>query len=84
AFSSAVTGTAATAPTVNYSGTHGYFNGDRELDGIFVASGAGIKRGVKVDRVRNLDVAPTIAHLLGLQFGPVDGMPMTELLTAGR
>ncbi len=84
AFSSAVTGTEATAPTVNYSGTHGYFNGDRELDGIFIASGAGIKRGVTLERMRNLDVAPTIAHLLGLPFGPVEGKPLIEVLTAAK
>lgn len=84
AFSSAVAGTEVTTPTVNYGGTHGYFNGDRQLDGIFVASGAGIKKGVVLDRVRNLDVAPTVAHLLGLQFGPVEGKPIEKILAAGK
>lgn len=81
AFSSAVTGTALTGPAVNYAGSHGYFNGDRELDGIFVASGAGIKPGVRLPRVRNLDVAPTIARLLDLDLRDVDGRVLEEILT---
>ncbi|MES2693614.1 MAG: ectonucleotide pyrophosphatase/phosphodiesterase [Verrucomicrobiota bacterium] len=84
AFSSAVTGTAGTGPALNYSGSHGYFNGDPELDGIFVASGAGIKKGVTLPRVRNLDVAPTIARLLDLDLGPVDGKAMEAILLSGK
>jgi predicted AlkP superfamily pyrophosphatase or phosphodiesterase len=79
-FSAAVTGDATSGPAVNYGGSHGYFNGDPELDGIFIASGAGIRRGVKLERVRNLDVAPTIARLLDLKLPPVDGRVLEEIL----
>lgn len=83
-FSAGVTGTAVVGPAVNYGGSHGYFNGDPELDGIFVASGAGIKKGMTLARVRNLDIAPTIARILGLDLGPVDGRVLEEILQAGR
>jgi predicted AlkP superfamily pyrophosphatase or phosphodiesterase len=73
-------GDAAAGPSINYGGSHGYFNGDTELDGIFIASGAGIRKGVLLDRVRNIDVAPTTAHLLGLTLSNVDGRVLQEIL----
>jgi predicted AlkP superfamily pyrophosphatase or phosphodiesterase len=79
-FMSNPAGDAVSGPALNYGGSHGYFNGDRELDGIFIASGAGIKAGVKLDRVRNLDVAPTIARLLDVTLPPPDGRVLTEIL----
>jgi predicted AlkP superfamily phosphohydrolase/phosphomutase len=45
------------------SGTH---KSDAALDGIFVASGGPFQRGVRLERVSILDVAPTTLHLLGL------------------
>ncbi len=67
-------------PAVNYAGTHGYPSGDPELDGIFVASGAGIGKGIVLDRIRNLDVAPTLARLMGLEFPETDGRVVEEIL----
>ena len=43
------------------------------MNAVFVASGAGIKRGVKLGSIRNLDVAPTIAKLLGLEMKNIEG-----------
>ncbi len=63
-----------------YLGTHGYANSDPELDGIFLASGYGIKPGVKLERVTNLDVAPTIAELLGVPLPNVEGRVLKEIL----
>jgi len=83
-FSAAVTGEATSGPSVNYGGSHGYANTDRELDGLFVASGAGIRPGTRVERVRNIDVAPTIARLLGLDLGPVDGRALEEIVEPAR
>ncbi len=79
-FRGEVAGAETKGPAVNYSGSHGYFNGDRELDGIFIAHGAGIRRGVEVERVRNLDVAPTIARLLALPLPGADGRVLVEIL----
>ena len=80
AFSGAATGNLAAGPAENYGGTHGFPASDPQLDGIFVASGVGIKKGVKLDRVRNLDVAPTIARLLGVALPTADGQAIEEIL----
>ncbi|HYF37414.1 MAG TPA: alkaline phosphatase family protein, partial [Prosthecobacter sp.] len=80
AFNNGVTGDAESGPTTDYAGTHGYMNSDPELDGIFIASGKGIKKGVTVERMANLDVAPTIARLLGLTLPQTDGRVLEEVL----
>ena len=76
---------AATAPVVidaaeGSLGAHGYVSSDSELGAIFIASGAGIKAGVKVNAIENVDVAPTMARLLGLQLDGADGRVLTEIL----
>jgi predicted AlkP superfamily pyrophosphatase or phosphodiesterase len=80
AFKNDAAGDAITMPSVNYAGTHGYFNGDPDLDGIFIANGRGIKKGVLLERMANLDVAPTIAKLMGLKLPNVDGRVLDEVL----
>lgn len=80
AFRNDAAGEAETAPAVNYGGTHGYFNGDPELDGIFIASGEGIRKGVVLERMTNLDVAPTMARLLGVELPEVEGRVLEEIL----
>ncbi len=84
AFTGAATGDAINGPSINYSGTHGYSSSDPELDGIFIANGAGIKKGVKLDRMRNLDVAPTIARLLDVPLPNVDGKVLDPILAAAK
>jgi hypothetical protein len=61
-------------------GAHGYLNSDPEMNAIFVASGAGIKPGSKLPVIRNVDVAPTIARLLGLRMSGFDGRVLEEIL----
>jgi arylsulfatase A-like enzyme len=61
-------------------GFHGYAASDREMDGVFVAWGAGIRAGARLERVDNTDVAPTIAALLGLTMNGVTGKPLREIL----
>ncbi|MCB1277276.1 alkaline phosphatase family protein [Prosthecobacter sp.] len=80
AFKNDAGGDAAVVPSVGYAGTHGYFNGDPELDGIFIASGRGIKKGAVLDRMANLDVAPTIAKLMDLKLPDADGHVLEEIL----
>jgi hypothetical protein len=43
------------------------------LDGIFLAVGCGVKSGVRLGRISNLDVAPTVARLLGIRMEGVEG-----------
>jgi len=81
AFKNDLAGESVVAPSVNYGGTHGYRSNDPELDGIFIASGRGIAKGVTLERVANLDVAPTIAKLLNLNLPGADGRVLEEILT---
>lgn len=68
------------APAVNYGGTHGFLASEPDLEGIFIASGAGIRPGATLGRIRNLDVAPTIARLLGLPLPDAEGRVLEEIL----
>jgi predicted AlkP superfamily pyrophosphatase or phosphodiesterase len=74
-------GGAVSTPVASASGAHGYLNTDPELDAIFIASGAGIRSGGEIERVRNIDVAPTIAELLGVRMdGGIQGRVIREAL----
>jgi predicted AlkP superfamily pyrophosphatase or phosphodiesterase len=64
----------------SYIGYHGYPNSDPDMDAILVAWGYGIRPGVRLDRIRVVDIAPTLAKLLGLEMGNVDGRVLTEIL----
>jgi predicted AlkP superfamily pyrophosphatase or phosphodiesterase len=67
-----------TAPTS--LGAHGYEASDPDLRALFIAHGRGIRPGVTVDGVRTLDLAPTMAHLLGLELEDVEGRILTDIL----
>ena len=61
-------------------GAHGYLNADPDMQEILVAWGAGIRPGTKLGVVPNVNVAPTIAKLLGLGWPADRGQPLTEIL----
>jgi predicted AlkP superfamily pyrophosphatase or phosphodiesterase len=61
-------------------GTHGYLADDPDMQAIFVAWGAGIKAGAKLGTFPNLDVAPTIARLLGVKLPAAKGAVLSEML----
>ena len=61
-------------------GTHGYISSDPEIQALFIASGRGIKPGMKLQSVDNVDVTPTAAELLGVELKNVDGKVLTEIL----
>jgi predicted AlkP superfamily phosphohydrolase/phosphomutase len=50
--------------------------GDHKPEGLLVALGPGVVPGPLAGRVAVMDVAPTIAHLLGVQLAAVDGRPI--------
>jgi predicted AlkP superfamily pyrophosphatase or phosphodiesterase len=61
--------------------SHGYDTSLPEMHGIFYAWGAGVAKGKEIAWVENVDVHPTVMHLLGLQPGvPVDGKVATDIL----
>jgi predicted AlkP superfamily pyrophosphatase or phosphodiesterase len=61
-------------------GAHGYPATDADLSALFIASGAGIRQGVTLGIIDNVDVAPTMAELLGLNLPNVDGKVLKEIL----
>jgi len=61
-------------------GSHGYLASDPEMNELFIAFGRGIRPGTKLDVIRNLDLAPTIAVLLGLKMEGTAGSPLRVAL----
>ena len=64
-------------------GTHGFLSTNPKMNATFVAAGAGIKSGVQLGVVENIDVAPTIARLLAIELPGVDGQPLESILKDG-
>jgi predicted AlkP superfamily pyrophosphatase or phosphodiesterase len=73
---SGTTGGPVTAAALQTGGSHGYLATDPDLHAIFIASGYGVRKGVNLGLVSNLDVAPTIAKLLGIQLPTAKGKPL--------
>ena len=63
-------------------GHHGYLSTNPKMNAVFVAWGRGVKRGSEVGIVDNVDVAPTIAHLLGQRLTNVAGKVLADVLAA--
>jgi hypothetical protein len=62
-------------------GTHGYLNTDPNMQAIFIAWGAGVPKGVHLNKISNLDIAPTIATLLGIEMKTAKGTPIEAIVT---
>jgi predicted AlkP superfamily pyrophosphatase or phosphodiesterase len=61
-------------------GSHGYLASDPDLGALFIASGRGIRPGVTLDSVRTIDLAPTMARLLGVALKDPEGRALAEIL----
>ncbi len=61
-------------------GTHGYLPSRPSMATGFIASGDGVRAGASVERMRLVDVAPTVARLLGLTPPRVEGRVLEEIL----
>lgn len=72
---------AVTERVASVRGTHGYLGSDPDMQAIFVAWGAHIQRGVNLGSISNLQVAPTIAKLLGVSLPAATHPPLTNGLT---
>ena len=60
-------------------GMHGYGPDLPGLKAAFLAKGPGIKQAHRVETVRLLDLAPTIAKILGVEFSGAQGRVLEEL-----
>ncbi len=63
-------------------GSHGFVADHKKMNAVFVAAGAGLRKGVCLDEINNLDVAPTAAALLGVAIPSADGRVLSEALAA--
>lgn len=67
-------------PSEEVHHSHGYLPEHPRLRTSLVFSGAGVKEGVVIGEVSNMDIAPTVAELLGLEMSGVQGRVLTEAL----
>jgi len=63
-----------------YLGTHGQRPTYADIAAFFLASGAGIVRGHEIAQIKSRDVAPTVARVLGLAMGAVEGSVLEQAL----
>ena len=64
-----------------YRGTHGQRPTHPDNAAFFLAAGAGVRRGAELGPIVSRDVAPTLAHLLGLTMDNVEGRRLDEALS---
>jgi predicted AlkP superfamily pyrophosphatase or phosphodiesterase len=78
AFSDAALGPRLAPAAVRAAG--GYLPDRAEMDAGFVAWGRGVRRGVRVPRMSQADVAPTLARLVGLDLAEAEGRALVGVL----
>ncbi len=62
-------------------GTHGFFPDFKEIETGFVAFGAGINQGKKIEKMGLEDIAPIVSELLQLNFETKNGVLYPGILT---
>jgi predicted AlkP superfamily pyrophosphatase or phosphodiesterase len=60
---------------------HGYSPKKMDYDTLFIADGKGILPGQVIPSMQLIDEGPTLARLLGLDLGAVDGRVLEEILS---
>ena len=66
------------------AGAHGFLSTEPKMNAIFVASGAGIKAGTRIPTIDTIDVAPTIARILGVRLDHIPGRVLEGILGGSR
>jgi predicted AlkP superfamily pyrophosphatase or phosphodiesterase len=59
-----------------YRGTHGHLHTHPEMRTAFVAAGPGVPKGLRLGEASQLDVAPTVAALLGVTLPAAERPPL--------
>jgi predicted AlkP superfamily pyrophosphatase or phosphodiesterase len=62
-------------------GSHGHDPNLPDLHATFVVWGAGIRQGTQMGEISNIDVAPTIAKLLGFSIPNAEGKVLKQVLS---
>ncbi len=63
--------------------THGYSPDKPDYQCNFVVSGAEIKDNYPLSEIQMVDIAPTMAEILGIDFYDCDGRSLTEIFKSG-
>ena len=82
AVSAAVEGETLVASSVEAKtslGSHGFLSSLEKMNALCVLSGHGVRRGAKLQQVENIDLAPTVANLLEIDFS-ADGKVLDDAL----
>lgn len=66
-------------PVDLFKGMHGYLPSTPAMATGFIISGAGVRKGLELPFIRMVDVAPTIAALLGIDLGNTAGFPLVGI-----
>ncbi|MEX2174299.1 MAG: nucleotide pyrophosphatase/phosphodiesterase family protein [Pirellulaceae bacterium] len=61
-------------------GSHGFLSTLPKMNALCILSGVGVRAGVHLKDVENIDVAPTVARLLGLSDFSADGKVLADAL----
>jgi predicted AlkP superfamily pyrophosphatase or phosphodiesterase len=81
AITAKTTGSAMTGLSKDVNRTaRGYAPSRVEMRALFVIAGCGIKQGALVDYARVIDIAPTVARLLGLEMKTARGRVIAEVI----
>src|SRR5262249_49905445 len=64
----------------NFYGAHGHVSELKSMSATFMAAGPRIRPRTTLAQVRNIDVAPTILHLLGVKPDGLDGQVLSKIL----
>lgn len=75
-FANGYTGPATDEAPAQYRGTHGYDPERPEMAAALLIVGPGVTPGLEIADARMIDVAPTIAGLLGLRLPAATGKPL--------
>lgn len=70
----------STISKIKERAAHGYLPSRAEMRGALFISGRGIKAGQRIEYARLIDIAPTIARLLGLELKTARGRVLTEVI----
>lgn len=73
---SGATGGPVTAAVPQQGGSHGYLASDPEMNGIVIAAGAAVRARGSMPAASVLDIAPTVAQILGFAFPQAQGHPL--------
>jgi len=65
-------------------GAHGFLPTEPRMFTGLIASGAGVRAGVPLPSVRQIDIAPTVAALLGFSMPDIEGVPLAGLIDTPR